>query len=175
MELIFETDDFASEKDYKKFVTSVKYIIRKSPEYNIWTDYIKHTLGHKYCQFTKEVDDEVTVDLHHHPYALQDIVETVISNNLVKGTINSLNISKEVLLLHYNNEIGFILLVRTLHEKFHNGFLDIPMNLVLGNYSEFERKYSISQEIQNKVSRYKQIVLPVNIQWKKDNYILDNS
>jgi hypothetical protein len=46
--------------------------------------------------------------------------------------------------LHYDLKVPFVVLLKSMHEKFHNGFLKIPINLVHGdlryfidNYKEF--------------------------------------
>jgi hypothetical protein len=43
--------------------------------------------------------------------------------------------------LHYENNIGYIPLLESMHEKFHNGHLDIPISYVHGNYSYFVTNY----------------------------------
>ena len=52
----------------------------------------------------------------------------------------SFDIATSVINLHYENKLGYIPIVKSLHEKFHNGYLQIPMNLIHGNW-----KYMLSQ------------------------------
>ena len=168
--LSFDLEDFASEKDYKKFVNAVKTIVRRSPEYNTWVDYIKYTLGYKHCQLTSESSDDLTVDLHHHPISLQNIVEIVLNNQLAKlGHTNSLQVAREVLELHYQNNVGYVLLVRSLHEKFHNGKLAIPIDIVLGNWKFIIENYQVPDEIMQTIKRYESVKVKPET-WTKDNY-----
>ena len=58
-----------------------------------------------------------------------------------------------------------------MHEKFHNGFLDLPINLIKGNYNIFIDQYSkyIDDDdmeiINNRLSR-----TISNCSWDKDYY-----
>jgi hypothetical protein len=60
------------------------------------------------------------------------------------------------MLYHYQNIIGYIPLVSTLHEKFHNGFLDLPINFVQGYWEVFWNKFKhySTKDIQNTVTGY---------------------
>ena len=44
--------------------------------------------------------------------------------------------------LHFKNKIGYVPLLSSLHEKFHNGFLQIPKELLHGDYNFFIKNYS---------------------------------
>jgi len=126
---------FMDEKEEHKFIRKVEYLIRQSMEYKEWVDYIKHVLGSYTCKFTGEIETEVTIDIHHHPIDLYTICKTVIQNIIhKKENFNTLIIAEKVLNLHFENRVGYIPLIRTLHEKYHNGFLRIPISLVQGDY-----------------------------------------
>jgi len=180
IDIDLEISSFPDEKVYKKFVKSCKTIIRQSIEYKDWVKYIKFSLGYDYCSMTKESAHEVTLDLHHHPFSLENIVKLVIDRLLTeRGKVTSFDVSKYVMQLHYDNNIGYVLLVKTLHEKFHNGFLDIPIELVHGNWKYLVENFSLTEEIKEVVSRYSMITIESvkkkygNIYtWSKDNYVL---
>lgn len=136
------TDVFNSNKERKRFIKSVESIVRKSPEYKIWRKFILEVLGDNYCLFTHEVADQVTIELHHHPFTLYDIISLVVDKYLAEERLfNSLIIATDVLQLHYENKIGYVPMVKTLHEKYHNGFLDIPIDYIRGNYMKFYNEY----------------------------------
>jgi hypothetical protein len=64
-----------------------------------------------------------------------------------------------------------------LHKKFHNGFLQIPIELVHGDYKYILDNYYIREEVLEKVSKYESVKLE-NFQklsnWSKDNYAFMN-
>jgi hypothetical protein len=171
--LTLETTDFATEKEFNKFVNAVKSIVRKSPEYTTWVKYIKYTLGYKYCQFTHESADELTIDLHHHPIGMQNICEIVVLDILSKNnSVTSLDAAMNVLKLHYDNNVGYVLLVSSLHEKFHNGNLQIPMNIVIGNWKYIIKNYYIPERIQKVINGFTKIQTVNEYTWQKDQYLL---
>jgi len=134
--------DFSDEKEMEKFVKSCEKIIRMSPEYRIWTDYIRSVLGFHRCEITGEMHQETSVDIHHHPYSLYAITKAVILRSEASGKeFCSYDISSEVIQLHYDMRVPFCLLVSSLHEKYHNGALQIPMDLVHGDIQYFIDNY----------------------------------
>ena len=50
-----------------------------------------------------------------------------------------------------NMFIGIVPLAGTLHKKYHNGFLDIPLQLVKGNYKKLLEFYDIDPELDDKL------------------------
>ena len=57
---------------------------------------------------------------------------------------------------HYDLKAPFCLLVSSLHEKYHNGFLQIPMCLVRGNYKyliDNHMKYLDDDDIEGIMSK----------------------
>ena len=133
--LSLRRDDFDNEKELNGFIKACERIIRVSPEYRIWTEYIREVLGHHMCEITGEVHSQTTVDIHHHPFSLYTIVKAIILEKInSKKPFCSYDISSSVIQLHYDMRAPFVLLIRSLHDKFHNGFLQIPMELVQGDY-----------------------------------------
>ncbi len=149
-------------KDEKKFLNSVKRMVRSSYEYNEWVKFVKFTLGLDTCEFTGENAGEVTIELHHMPISMSNIIKTIFDkhmNVVSTDTVKSTDIVDEVLQLHKQNDIGYVLLCTTLHEKFHNGFLDIPIEYVKGNWQNFMNSYEVSDNIKELVEKYDSIKL----------------
>ncbi len=136
--------DFDTDKELERFIKSCERLIRSSPEYRVWTSYIRDSLGYYNCEVTGEQHAQTTVDIHHHPFSLYAIVKSVILKNMsIEKSFCSYDICEEVIKLHYEMKVPFCLLVSSLHEKFHNGFFLIPMELVKGDTTHLMNKYFI--------------------------------
>jgi hypothetical protein len=146
---------FSSEKSHNHFIKACVRMIRSSVEYREWASYVKDVMGYKTCVFTNEVSDQLTIDIHHHPLCLFDIVNIVVSTYL-KNQIefSSPDVSKDVLLLHYTNNVGYVPLISSLHEKYHNGYLTIPPKFIAGKWDYLINTpgYVVSDEVKLKVS-----------------------
>lgn len=174
--LNFNSGEFwKSDKDLRRFCSCIEGIIRKSPEYRIWKEYLREVYGKYSCVFTGEINQETTVEIHHHPMTLYDMVKSVVIKLGTKNEeFSSLDVAKEVIILHYKNLVGYVPIVSSLHEKYHNGFLQIPIEWVGGNYKDWLKDYGSFLEeedlekIQNKISTKKE---DCNLSaWKKDHY-----
>lgn len=140
--LSLRRDDFDGEKELSVFIKACERIIRQSPEYRIWTEYIREVMGHHVCEITGEMHSQTTVDIHHHPFSLYSIVKVIILEKMAnKKSFCSYDISCDVIQLHYDMRASFVLLCRSLHDKFHNGFLQIPIELVHGEYRYLVEHY----------------------------------
>lgn len=126
---------FPDEKTFNSFIKKVGGLVRGTIEYRDWVSYVKDVLGFKHCAFTNESGEELTIEIHHHPLTLFDVVEVVLAT-YIKNDIefSSLDIARETLLLHYTNNIGYIPMVTSLHEKYHNGYLIIPPKFISGKW-----------------------------------------
>ena len=95
--------------------------------------------------------------MHHEPFTLYDIVNTVLTKFQEEGkAINDLNIADEVMALHYENKVGLVPLSKTAHQIVHNSTkLMVPLNMCYGNYSQFLEEYEpyISDEMYDKLER----------------------
>ena len=135
--------DIEEESEFKRFVKACERMIRQSPEYRVWTDYIREILGEHSCAITGEVHSQTTVDIHHHPVSLYTIVKAVLNQYMGSDKeFCTFDIATKVIELHYQNKVGYVPLIRSLHIKFDNGFLLIPMELVLGDYKTFLKDYT---------------------------------
>jgi len=142
-ELSMKIKDFPDEKEKKKFIGKIKGLVRKSVEYSVWRDFIKYVLNQNYCALSKESIDEVSLSVHHHPISLETIVEAIVNKHIdEQKPFTSLEIAFLVLVEHFNDNVGYIVLLDSLHEKYHNGFLKIGIDDVHGKWKKFIEKYS---------------------------------
>jgi len=147
---VSEIDD---SKLYNKIIKNIELLVRRSYEYRLWREYILGAYGNNRCAISGEVSDEVTIELHHHPFRLYDIVRLVLDSFLINGKpFCTFDIATIVIEHHFNNEVGYVPLCKTLHEKHHNGYLDIAIELVSGNYKALIQKYTIPNDMMDKVS-----------------------
>lgn len=130
-------------KVIRKFIKKVESSIRKSIEYTKYLGYLNNELGiHQDSVKAGITDNNATLEYHHYPFTLYDIVEIVVNKKIMnKEQFNSFSITKEVLQLHYDNKIGLVKLSKTMHELVHSGELYIPMDSVFGNVNEFINDY----------------------------------
>jgi hypothetical protein len=170
--LALRISNFENEAEYKKFVNNCKNMIRKSIEYKLWRKYIVDILGVDKCMITQEHMSQVTIDVHHHLPSMDTVVRAIVNEKL-NETKNfcTFDICTEVIELHFKNKIGYVALIESMHEKFHNGFLSIPIEVVRGDYNYFINTYSKHldeadiEEIQARMA-----VKHSNTTWSKDNY-----
>ena len=132
-------NEFEDETKLNKFVKNCEKMIRFSPEYRIWTEYIHDVLCLHTCQVTGEDNIQTSVHVHHHPYTLFTIVKALILRKMTSNIeFCSFDISTEAIQLHYELKVPFCLLLSSMHEKYHNGFLEIPMELIHGDWNWFK-------------------------------------
>ena len=93
--------------------------------------------------YTNEIMSEVKICIHHHPIGLFTITKGILNEYLAKEeSFCTFDVSTKVMELHFKNQIGYVPLLESLHEKFHNGFLQIPKEMIKGNYRSFLSEYS---------------------------------
>jgi len=156
MLLALNRTSFVDEKEATKFIKNVERIVRTSLEYREFVHYIRCILGYSKCLFTNETYDETNdVEIHHHPLTLFDIAEAITSTYIHnKQRFNSFNIASEIIKLHFSLSIGFIPLISTLHKKFHSGNLDIPIDIVIGDWKYIVNNYVLSDATRQKIKEY---------------------
>lgn len=171
--LSLRISSFESEKDYVKYIKNVERLVRGSPEYRDWVKYVTVSLGHTACEFTHESLNECSLEVHHHPITLFTIVSVVINTDFLDDNkeFTSADIVNRVLELHFMNKIGYCVMLSNLHEKYHNGFLDIPMEFVHGDYKYILDNYKIPEQDMELI--YKLCMIKskdIKINWGKDDY-----
>ena len=152
-----------TKNDRKKLITRVEKMIRSSPEYRDYIQYLKEFVDMNACAFFKNITNEgaenkrIKIEIHHEPFTLYDYVDTVLTKFIDTGTpINECYIADEVMKIHYENKVGLIPLSRTMHQVVHkSNKIKIPLYLLFGDYSKFIEEYSeyVSDELMEKLER----------------------
>ena len=171
-----KTRNFNHIKEETKFVHTVECLIRRSPEYKNWRNYVVNEFDAADCSITSESGEELTVEIHHHIPTLFTLVKCFIVRHISKNEeFTSFEIAEEVMEYHYCNKVGYVSIIKSLHEKHHNGFLQIPMNLVKGNYQAFLnefQKFLDDDDLQSLQSKLR--VNKCNCGWYKNAYASSN-
>lgn len=170
--LPMKVSGFDDEKMYIKFIKNCERLIRASSEYGEWRRYIKDVLQNNCCLITLEIDDQVTVEIHHHIPSLFTIVKAVVNKYIdLKKEFCSFDICLDVMNLHYSNKVGYVPLIKSMHEKLHSGFLNVPVDLVKGNYIDFLKEYgSYIDDEDWEIIRKRQSIKNSNNNWKNGKY-----
>jgi hypothetical protein len=170
--LALRISNFENEAMYKKFVKNCEMMIRRSIEYKEWRNYIVDVLRINECMITQERMDEVTVEVHHHVPSLYVLVTALVNKHIEKNEeFCTFDICQKAIELHFQNRVGYVTLLKSIHEKFHNGKIDVPINFVKGDYTYFIREYSKyldESDIETIQSRL--AVTEHNCSWSRDNY-----
>ena len=140
--LALRIQNFENSADLNKFVKNCEKLLRGSNEYSLWRSYIIDVLGVNTCAITNELMSECTVEVHHHIPSLFSLLKAIILKKIEHTEeFSTFDICLEGIKLHFQNKIGFVPLVKSIHEKFHNGFLTVPIGLVLGDYNYILAEY----------------------------------
>jgi len=163
---------FESEAGFKKFIKNCENMLRKSSEYRLWRAYIVDVLQINHCMITHESMDQVTIDVHHHIPSLSVLLSALVNKKLEEAQeFCTFDICEEAIVLHFQNKIGYTTLISSMHEKFHNGHLDIPIEVVKGDYRYFVANYSrYIEEDELDVINSRLARTVHNCSWARDNY-----
>lgn len=130
-----------SEKDRLKLIRETENLVRSSLEYKQLVAFLKSEVDMTKCSFFQNVSSKtskVSIEIHHHPFTLFDIVVTIINKYEDEGKeLNPLMIADEVIKIHYTNMVGLIPLSKTVHQLAHDGKVFIPLQYVYGEYTNF--------------------------------------
>ena len=170
--LALRIKNFENEAEYVKFIRNCERHIRSSLEYKQWRNYIIDVLGIQTCMITNERMDQCTIEVHHHLPSLFVLVKSIINKKMdEEDEFSTFDISLEAIKYHFENKVGYTTIIKSMHEKFHNGFLSIPVNVIKGNYQSFIEEFSshIDDEdldtIQQRLS-----ISETNCGWIRDDY-----
>jgi len=172
--LALRISTFENEVSYKKFLKNTEMLIRRCNEYKLWRNYIIDILQIDTCMITNESIQELTIDVHHHVPSLFTLVSGIVNKKIENNeSFCSFDIASESIGLHFKNKIGFITLIKSMHEKFHNGYLDIPIEYVKGDYSYFMNEYGkYLDEVDIDTIQSRLATHSHNCSWVKDEYPL---
>jgi hypothetical protein len=163
---------FDDEKEFVKFVKNVEKLVRNSIEYREWVNYITEVVGYANCALTEERMTEVTIEIHHHPINLFTITKAVLTHKInTQKDFCTFDIAQDIIDLHFQNRIGYIPLVSTLHEKYHTGFLEIPIDFCHGDYYYILNNYTFDED---DADRVRQLCLvkssDMRVKWGRNQY-----
>ncbi len=170
--LSLRVSNFETEIEYRKFVKNCELLVRRCREYKYWRNYIVDVLQVNTCMITHEVIGEVTIDVHHHVPSLYILVCCLVNERIESGKeFCSFDIASEAIELHFKNKLGYVTLIKSMHEKFHNGHLDIPIEVVKGDYNSFISSHSkyMDEEDLDQINR-RLATKHSNCSWSKDDY-----
>ena len=164
--------NFENEAEYKKYVKNVEMLVRRCNEYKLWRNYIVDILQINTCMITNESMDQVTIEVHHHIPSLFTLVTALVNEKIeTQKEFCSFDIAQEAIQLHFKNKIGYVTLLQSMHEKFHNGFLTIPKSFVKGDYNYFVSNYAkYLDEIEIDKINSRLATNEHNCSWARDEY-----
>ena len=170
--LSLRISNFENESDYKKFIRNCEMLVRRSVEYKLWRNYIIEVLQINECMITHEKNSEVSIDVHHHIPSLYILTSALVNEKLENGEdFCTFDLCKDIIELHFQNKIGYVTLLKSMHEKFHNGRLNIPTPFIKGDYKHFMNKYSkFLDEYDLESMEERMVVTESNCSWTRDNY-----
>jgi len=163
---------FENEASFNKFIRNAEKMVRGCLEYKEWKNYIIDVLGVNTCMITDESIGELSLEVHHHLPSLFAVVKAIINKKIHnKESFSTFDIALECMELHFQNKIGYGILIHSMHEKFHNGFLNIPIEVVRGDYKTFLIEYGehLDEEDHDTISE-RMSIQEHNCGWSKDNY-----
>ena len=170
-----ETYTFRTPKERVKFIKQVEATCRKSMEYKEYMRFLKRNTDLRRCTILKGLNTEggkkYTIEIHHEPFTLFDIVETVLNKREMEGQkIDPLDIADEVMALHYDGKAGLIHLSTTMHQLVHDDKIFIPLQYIYQSYNEFYTEYKpyFNPLVIEKIE------MKVEMSLKTDNFISDS-
>jgi hypothetical protein len=170
--LSLKISNFENDADYKRFISNCEMLVRRCNEYKLWKGYIIDVLGINTCMITNEEINEVSIEVHHHVPTLKCLMRAIVNKKIENSEeFCSFDIAQEAIELHFKNKVGYVTLIKSMHEKFHNGYLDIPIEIVRGDYQHFMETYSKFLDQEDLDSIHRNLAInKSNCDWSKDNY-----
>ena len=135
-----------NEKNRVRFIQSVESLVRTSHEYRAFLSYLKKEAELTYCSLmgtvSKDVLGDLSIEIHHYPVTLFDLVDTVLNRALNEGLpFTRLSLANEVVELHYALKVGLVPLTTTAHQLAHSGYVLIDPRHVFGDHEAFVKEY----------------------------------
>ncbi|MFA7143594.1 MAG: hypothetical protein WC175_06475 [Candidatus Dojkabacteria bacterium] len=141
--LTYYIKEILTDDAHSRVVKAVEKLVRQSREYSEYIGLLRNNLNIKRCTFLKNCNDaDATIEFHHYPFTLYDVVEIVINKYLLeKRPFSTFLIASEVLRLHYDNMVGLVPVSITVHQLTHAGELFINIDQVFGYFQNFVMLY----------------------------------
>ena len=154
-----------------KYIKSIEKIIRNSFEYRSYIQLIKDEFNLNNCKFFNNIDlseSKISLELHHYPCSLYDIVAAVREEKLQTDRLSAyktFDIAEDVMKIHYEGLVGLVPLTITAHKLAHSGDLFIPLteDYVFGDYESLLKDdrlifddtfYEVLEAIKNMTNEY---------------------
>jgi hypothetical protein len=139
--------EFLSAESLNRFIRNCESHIRTSLEYKRW---VGTTYGnHKVCAICNITPAEATIEIHHHPFTLYDLVELAVYKC---KRHNTLTISTLVLHWHFRNWVGWVPLCKTHHESTHSYRTQIHHTQIRGDWQTLINKCSPPKDLLTRVN-----------------------
>lgn len=167
--ITFEFSGFYDDKVFDRFVKSVEKLVRSDRSYSNYVGKIKETEDNlaKDVILNSLKSSDATIEMHHHPFTLYDIVSIVALHNFNNNIpFTSFSLAKEVLAIHYANMVGLAPMSITTHELAHlnvdktkKRYITLTKKQVFGKYSEFAEMYKDGMTIdtRHKLAEFEEI------------------
>jgi len=171
-DLRLRIDDFEDEGEKIRFIKSVEKMVRRSPEYTLWRNYIMDILGQTTCEITNENSTDCDIEVHHHPIGLYTIVEALVDDFLNKKVpFSTFDVATKCIELHFQNKVGYVVLISNMHQKFHRGKLSLPIEFVRGDWKYIPQHFALNEDSQSRYLELANIHIDqCKEQWSKGNY-----
>lgn len=168
---LIEIDDFnisllknvSESKNRIKVIKIIEKAVRSSEEYRRMIKYFKSELDLSKSTFFKAIDTskrkykKISLEFHHHPFTLWNIVDIILEKHIKDSNstfINTFTVANEVMLEHYELNIGFVPLTTTNHGLVHDGKLFLKKADVSGNVDKFGERYLEYMNPEHKVTLF---------------------
>lgn len=155
-------------KAFEKFVTGCERYVRTSDDYKAYINWIKSTVGIKFCQVSSKIvsSKRVEIEMHHGPiFTIYDCISCAIDFRLKRNLrVNTFTVADQVLQDHFDCIISVVMLAKTYHEAVHNRDIFLNINQQLGNMKAFLDKYGECLDDQQKYKLYNYMKMSKNNQ-----------
>ena len=142
----FYFSQWTDTKEIKSFIKNIEKQVRTSKEYTAYIGHLNNEIGIHSCAVFGNLTDEIeglTLEYHHYPFTLYDIVETVVNKKIINDErFTTFDVTDEVLKLHQKNHVGLVKLCKTAHELVHAGQIYVNLKSVFGDVNSFINVYS---------------------------------
>ena len=133
-------------RERDKLIKTCEKYIRSSMEYRDYVALLKNEYNMIHCailpQVTKGEGKKYSVEIHHDPFSLYDIVDLeILRREDQNESLNTLDIAESVMELHYAGLVGLIPLSKTQHELVDSHKVFIPLQHIFFDYAKLYEHY----------------------------------
>lgn len=156
-----------TKKGRYKYLTMIKSLVRKTPEYRQYIEFLKKYRGQNVSRVLPAAiqgnGKKYSIELHHEPFSLFEICDIVVTKRETLGeSLNPLKVAEEVLELHYDGKVGLVPLDITSHELCEKGLIFIPLQDIYQRFDLFFDEYDALCEIPEKIKNKLEIKIELS-------------